>query len=51
MRNDMIFNITGVFPIACTILNVLAARAAMVDEMTLAAVKSVRKLRKGKRNQ
>ena len=48
LRNDMIFNITGVFPIACTILNVLAARAAMVDEMTLAAVKSVRKIRKRK---
>ena len=48
LRNDMIFNITGVFPIVCTILNVLAARASMVDEMTLAAVKSVRKARKRK---
>lgn len=48
LRNDMIFNITGVFPIVCTILNVLAARASMVDEITLAAVKSVRKARKRK---
>ena len=48
LRNDMIFNITGVFPIVCTILNVLAARASIVDEMTLAAVKSVRKARKRK---
>lgn len=51
MRNDMVFNISGVFPIACVILDVLAARAAMIDEMTLAAIKSTRKARKSRRNQ
>ena len=30
-RHDMVFNITGVFPIVCFILDVLAARAAMID--------------------
>ena len=46
MRNDMIFNITGVFPIAAAILDILAARAAMVDQLTLTAVGSARKARK-----
>ena len=46
MRNDMIFNITGVFPIASAILDILAARAAMIDQLTLTAVGSARKARK-----
>lgn len=46
MRNDMVFNITGVFPIAGAILDVLAARAAMIDEITITAVGSTRKARK-----
>jgi hypothetical protein len=50
MRNEMIFNISGVFPIAATILDVLAARAAMIDELTMAAVKTTRKARKKSRN-
>lgn len=49
LRNDMIFNITGVFPAAAAILNVLAARAAMIDELTLTAVGSARKARKAKK--
>lgn len=46
MRNDMVFNITGVFPVAAAILDILAARAAMVDQLTLSAVGSARKARK-----
>lgn len=46
MRNDMVFNITGVFPIAGAILDILAARAAMIDEITITAVGSTRKARK-----
>lgn len=51
-RHDMVFNITGVFPIACVILDVLASRAAMVDQLTLTAIGSTRKARKKRgRNQ
>ena len=51
-RHDMVFNITGVFPLACAILDFLAARAAMVDQLTLTAIGSTRKARKKrKKNQ
>ena len=52
-RNDMVFNITGVFPLACVILDILASRAAMIDQLTLSAIGSTRKARKNrkKRNQ
>ncbi len=53
-RNEMVFNITGVFPLACVILDMLASRAAMVDQLTLSAIGSTRKARKNrkkKRNQ
>ena len=42
-RHDMVFSITMVFPIVMTILDVMAARNSLVDEMTVSAVKSVRK--------
>ena len=45
-RNELIFSITMMFPVAGAILNFLAARSAMVDEMTLQAVKSARRVRK-----
>ena len=48
-RHDMVFNITGVFPIVCFILDVLAARAAMIDQLTLTAIGSTRKSRKKRR--
>ena len=48
-RHDMVFNITGVFPIVCVILDVLAARAAMIDQLTLTAIGSTRKSRKKRR--
>ncbi len=46
VRNEMVFNITGVFPIAAAILDILAARASMIDELTLTAVKTARKAKK-----
>lgn len=48
-RHDMVFNITAVFPIVCVILDVLAARAAMIDQLTLTAIGSTRKSRKKRR--
>lgn len=45
-RNELIFSITMLFPVAGAILNFLAAKSAMVDEMTLQAVKSARRVRK-----
>ena len=48
-RHDMVFNITGVFPMVCVILDILAARAAMVDQLTLTAIGSTRKSRKKRR--
>ena len=45
-RNDMVFSITMVFPSVMTILDVMAARNSLVDEVTSTAVRSVRKSRK-----
>ena len=45
-RHDMVFSISMVFPLVMTILDVLAARASMVDEMTIAAVRGIRKARR-----
>ena len=42
-RHDMVFSITMTFPIVMTILDVMAARNSLVDEMTVSAARSVRK--------
>lgn len=42
-RHDMVFSITMIFPLVMTILDVMAARNSIVDEMTVSAVRSVRK--------
>ena len=42
-HNDMVFSITIVFPLVAAILNIMAARKALVDGMTLTAVKSLKK--------
>lgn len=47
-RNDMVFSITMVFPLVMTILDVMAAKNSLVDEMTVTAVRSVRRSRKGR---
>lgn len=48
-RNDMVFSFTLIFPIISAILEALAARSALVDAMTIQAVKQTRKVRKNKR--
>ncbi|MBQ8499463.1 MAG: DUF4293 family protein [Bacteroidales bacterium] len=45
-RHDMVFSITMIFPLVMTILDVMAARNSLVDEMTVSAVRSVRKIRR-----
>lgn len=50
-RNDMVFNISGVFPIACAILDMMAAKASMVDHMTMTAIGSTRKARRTRKRQ
>lgn len=48
-HNDMVFSFTMVFPIVTAILNIMAARNAMLDAMTIQAVKSTRKTRKNRK--
>ncbi len=45
-RHDMSFSITAVFPLAVAILDFMAAKRSMVDEMTITAVKSAKKIRR-----
>lgn len=45
-RNDMVFSITLLFPLVSAALNIIAARGNLVDEMTLQAVKSAKKVRR-----
>ena len=46
VRNDMVFSITMVFPLVMTILDVMAAKNSMVDEVTVSAIRSVKKARR-----
>ena len=45
-RHDMVFSITMVFPLVMTILDVMAAKNSMVDEVTVSAIRSVKKARR-----
>ena len=45
-RHDMVFSITLLFPLVSAALNIIAARSNLVDEMTLQAVKSAKKVRR-----
>ncbi len=45
-RHDMSFSITAVFPLAAAVLDFMAAKRSMVDEMTVAAVRSAKKVRR-----
>lgn len=47
-RNDMVFSITLLFPLVSSALNIIAARGNLVDEMTLQAVKSAKRVRRKK---
>ena len=48
-RTDMVFSISAIFPIVAAILNVLAARGALVEGMTLQTAEKVLKNRKKRR--
>ena len=47
--NDMSFSLTALFPLAAGALDFMAAKRSMVDEMTVQAVKSTRKVRKNRK--
>ncbi len=44
--NEMTFHITALFPLAAAILNFMAAKRALVEEMTITAVKSMKSARR-----
>ena len=44
--NEMTFHITALFPLAAAVLNFMAAKRALVEEMTITAVKSMRSARR-----
>ena len=48
-RTDMVFSISAIFPIVAAILNVLAARGALVEGMTLQTAEKVLKNKKKRR--
>ena len=45
-RNEMAFSITLLFPMVSAVLNIIAARGDLIDEMTLQAVKGAKKIRR-----
>ena len=45
-RNEMVFSITLLFPMVSAVLNIIAARGDLIDEMTLQAVKGAKKIRR-----
>ena len=47
--NDMTFSITALFPLAAGVFDFMAAKRSMVDEMTVQAVKTTRRIRKNKK--
>ena len=48
-RNEMVFSFTMIFPLVSATLNIMAARSALVDAMTLQAVKTTKKVRKNRK--
>ena len=48
-RTDMVFSFTMIFPIVSALLNIMAARSALVDAMTMQAIKTTKKVRKNRR--
>lgn len=47
-HNEMTFSLTFLFPFAAALLDIMAAKRSLVDEMTITAVKSVKASRKRK---
>ena len=48
-RGLMVLSCTMIFPLVSAILYIMAARSALVDAMTMQAVKTTKKVRKNKR--
>ena len=48
-HGEMTFTLTAIFPFAAAVLDAMAAKRSLVDEMTISAVKSVRSSRKARR--
>lgn len=48
-HKEIVFSFTMIFPLVSSILNIMAARSALVDAMTIQAVKTTRKIRKNRR--
>ena len=44
--NEMTFHVTALFPLAAAVLNFMAAKRALVEEMTITAVKSMKSARR-----
>ena len=44
--DEMTFHITALFPLAAAVLNIMAAKRALVEEMTITAVKSMKSARR-----
>lgn len=47
-HSEMVFSLTALFPLAAAVLDFMAAKRSLVDEMTITAVKSVKGSRRGK---
>ena len=48
-RSEMVFSFTMIFPLVCAILYIMAARSALLDAMTVRAIKATNKVPKRKR--
>lgn len=46
--NEMSFSVTALFPLAAGVLDFMAAKRSLVDEMTVQAVKNARRIRRRK---
>lgn len=48
-KDVMTFSITMLFPGAAAFLDIIAAKAAMVDEATMAGIKAIKKIKKNRK--
>lgn len=46
--NEMTFSFTAIFPLAAAIMDLMAAKRSMVDEVTVQTIRQARKMRKKK---
>ncbi len=48
-RHDMSFSFTAIFPLAAAILDFMAAKRSIVDEFTVTAVRSAKRMKRNKK--